>query len=139
MYWQHRDREHASCAVVTILIHVAHMHAVLFNQMHLLDSMARACLEGTPVQSNAFAGFNGKGMTLRQPYPCVQRIPQRIIEAAVKGMLPKGTLGRELFHHLKVYKGAAHPHEAQQPINITNTIDRKSGEMRGAVLADGSS
>ncbi|KAK9822771.1 hypothetical protein WJX74_006940 [Apatococcus lobatus] len=68
-----------------------------------------------------------------------KRIPQRIIEAAVKGMLPKGTLGRELFHHLKVFKGPQHPHEAQQPINITTTIDRKSQEMRGALLANGAS
>lgn len=67
----------------------------------------------------------------------MQRIPQRIIEAAVKGMLPKGSLGRELFHHLKVYKGPQHPHEAQQPVNITATIDRKSEEMRGAILANG--
>ncbi|KAK9858825.1 hypothetical protein WJX84_011632 [Apatococcus fuscideae] len=66
-----------------------------------------------------------------------KRIPQRIIEAAVKGMLPKGRLGRELFHHLKVFKGPQHPHEAQQPVNITATIDRKSHEMKGAVLAEG--
>lgn len=52
-------------------------------------------------------------------------------------MLPKGRLGRELFHHLKVFKGPQHPHEAQQPVNITATIDRKSHEMKGAVLAEG--
>ena len=38
---------------------------------------------------------------------------QRIVEKAVVGMLPKNSYGRELFRHLKVYKGAAHPHEAQ--------------------------
>lgn len=43
------------------------------------------------------------------------RIPERIIEQAVKGMLPKNSLGRQLFTKLKVYPGAAHPHEAQQP------------------------
>ncbi|KAH9725016.1 50S ribosomal protein L13 [Citrus sinensis] len=46
------------------------------------------------------------------------RIPERIIEHAVRGMLPKGRLGRELFTHLKVYKGPNHPHEAQQPIEL---------------------
>ena len=46
------------------------------------------------------------------------RIPERIIEKAVKGMLPKGVLGRELFRHLKVYKGSAHPHEAQSPVEF---------------------
>jgi large subunit ribosomal protein L13 len=43
------------------------------------------------------------------------RIPERIIEHAVKGMLPKNTLGRRLFTKLKVYAGADHPHAAQQP------------------------
>lgn len=44
-----------------------------------------------------------------------QRIPERIVEKAVRGMLPKGRLGRELFTHLKVYKGETHPHTAQKP------------------------
>lgn len=51
------------------------------------------------------------------------RIPERIIEKAVKGMLPKNSLGRRLFTKLKVYKGPSHPHEAQQPETLTiNTI-----------------
>lgn len=41
--------------------------------------------------------------------------PERIIEIAVKGMLPKGPLGRATFKKLKVYAGSAHPHSAQQP------------------------
>lgn len=47
-----------------------------------------------------------------------KRIPERIIEHAVRGMLPKGRLGRYLFNHLKVYKGPEHPHQAQQPIAL---------------------
>ena len=54
---------------------------------------------------------------------CVQRIPERIIEKAVTGMLPRGRLGNALFRHLKVYKGASHPHTAQQPQNITPQIN----------------
>ena len=51
------------------------------------------------------------------------RIPERIIEKAVKGMLPKNALGRKLFTKLKVYAGAEHPHAAQQPETLTiNTI-----------------
>ena len=41
--------------------------------------------------------------------------PERIIEIAVKGMLPKNPLGRATFKKLKVYAGAEHPHTAQQP------------------------
>jgi large subunit ribosomal protein L13 len=43
------------------------------------------------------------------------RLPERIVEKAVKGMLPHNALGRQLFRKLKVYKGADHPHAAQQP------------------------
>ncbi len=41
--------------------------------------------------------------------------PERVIESAVKGMLPKGPLGRTMFRKLRVYKGSEHRHEAQQP------------------------
>lgn len=51
------------------------------------------------------------------------RIPERIIEKAVRGMLPKNSLGRKLFTKLKVYAGPEHPHQAQQPEELTiNTI-----------------
>lgn len=43
------------------------------------------------------------------------RIPERIVEKAVKGMLPHNALGRQLFRKLKVYKGTEHPHAAQKP------------------------
>ncbi|MRS12681.1 MAG: 50S ribosomal protein L13 [Actinobacteria bacterium] len=45
--------------------------------------------------------------------------PERVIEGAVKGMLPKNTLGRAMGKKLKVYGGAEHPHEAQSPRQIT--------------------
>lgn len=45
----------------------------------------------------------------------LQQHPERVIESAVRGMLPKNTLGRKMFKKLKVYAGAEHPHEAQQP------------------------
>jgi large subunit ribosomal protein L13 len=44
------------------------------------------------------------------------RKPQIVIERAVKGMLPQNRLGRAMFKKLKVYAGADHPHQAQQPI-----------------------
>jgi len=45
----------------------------------------------------------------------IDRKPEMVIEAAVKGMLPKGPLGRAMFRKLKVYAGAEHNHAAQQP------------------------
>jgi large subunit ribosomal protein L13 len=46
--------------------------------------------------------------------------PQRLVEEAIRGMLPKTRLGRAMFHKLKVYAGASHPHQAQkpQPLNL---------------------
>lgn len=43
------------------------------------------------------------------------KYPERLIEAAVRGMLPKTKLGRKQIKKLKVYRGASHPHQAQQP------------------------
>jgi len=45
----------------------------------------------------------------------LQRKPEKAVEIAVKGMLPKNRLGRQMFKKLKVYKGNEHPHEAQKP------------------------
>ncbi|HZG15197.1 MAG TPA: 50S ribosomal protein L13 [Candidatus Bathyarchaeia archaeon] len=45
----------------------------------------------------------------------LQKRPDRLFEIAVKGMLPKNSLGRQMFTKLKVYAGAEHPHDAQKP------------------------
>ncbi|MGB0446339.1 MAG: 50S ribosomal protein L13 [Pseudomonadales bacterium] len=49
----------------------------------------------------------------------VDHAPERTIEFAVKGMLPKGPLGRAMYSKLKVYAGTEHPHQAQQPQELT--------------------
>ncbi|WP_426805933.1 50S ribosomal protein L13, partial [Stenotrophomonas sp. SrG] len=61
-----------------------------------------------------FTGYSGnlKTETLAQ---ALERHPERGIETAVKGMLPKGPLGRARYRKLKVYSGSEHPHAAQQP------------------------
>ena len=60
------------------------------------------------------SGYPGglKQVTLRDQ---LQKFPDRVVESAVRGMLPKNRLGRQMFKKLKVYSGPAHPHEAQQP------------------------
>lgn len=60
------------------------------------------------------SGYPGglKQITLRDQ---LDKFPNRVIEAAVRGMLPKNRLGRQMFKKLKVYAGPNHPHEAQQP------------------------
>lgn len=61
-----------------------------------------------------YSGYPGgmKSVTLRQQ---LDVHPDRVINAAVKGMLPRGPLGRQMFRKLKVYAGPEHPHQAQQP------------------------
>jgi large subunit ribosomal protein L13 len=55
--------------------------------------------------------------------------PERVVEKAVKGMLPKNTLGRSMLRKLKVYAGPDHPHQAQQPTPFTITqIAQQVGE-----------
>jgi large subunit ribosomal protein L13 len=45
----------------------------------------------------------------------IDKAPERVIQGAVKGMLPRNPLGRAMFRKLKVYAGTEHPHAAQQP------------------------
>ncbi|MEM8483961.1 MAG: 50S ribosomal protein L13 [Bacteroidota bacterium] len=59
-------------------------------------------------------GYPGGGRT-RTPKEVRQKKPEFILHNAVKGMLPKGPLGRHMLKKLKVYAGAEHPHEAQNP------------------------
>lgn len=62
-------------------------------------------------------GFPG-GQRFSTPRQEMQKSSTRVIEKAIKGMLPKNRLGKKLFHNLHVYEGAEHPHEAQQPIKL---------------------
>jgi large subunit ribosomal protein L13 len=62
-------------------------------------------------------GYPG-GQRITTPNALLSKDPARIIEFAVKGMLPKGRLGRAINRNLYVYAGTAHPHEAQQPKSL---------------------
>ncbi|MCP4538589.1 MAG: 50S ribosomal protein L13 [Chloroflexi bacterium] len=63
------------------------------------------------------SGYPGglKEITLRN---LLKKHPTRVVEHAVRGMLPKNRLGRQVFKKLKVYAGPDHPHEAQQPESL---------------------
>lgn len=60
------------------------------------------------------SGYPG-GLKSETATEALEKHPERIIERAVWGMLPKNRLGRKLLRKLKVYAGPEHPHEAQQP------------------------
>lgn len=61
------------------------------------------------------------GLKAETPRELRQRLPHRIIEKAVRGMLPKNKIGRRQLRKLKVYAGPNHPHEAQQPSTFALT------------------
>jgi len=48
----------------------------------------------------------------------IDKAPERVIQSAVKGMLPRNPLGRAMFRKMKVYAGSEHPHAAQQPLEL---------------------
>ena len=60
------------------------------------------------------SGYPG-GTTFTTAGKMLETKPERVVEMAVKGMLPKNSLGRKMFTKLKVYAGAEHPHAAQMP------------------------
>lgn len=67
-------------------------------------------------QKTHFTHSGYPGGDKHTPYKeIMEKHPERIIEYAVKGMLPKSSLGRNMYRKLKVYAGSEHPHEAQTP------------------------
>ena len=64
-----------------------------------------------------YTGYPG-GQVIETPEVLFAKKPAAVIEKAVKGMLPKNRLGRELFRNLHVFTGPDHPHEAQKPKEI---------------------
>jgi large subunit ribosomal protein L13 len=65
----------------------------------------------------SYTGYPG-GQRFISPKELMAKHPTRVIEKAVRGMLPKNRLGKALFGNLHVYAGAEHPHEAQNPTTI---------------------
>lgn len=78
---------------------------------------AKVRLTGDKAESKIYyrhTGYPG-GIRSRTAGKILATKPERLIESAVRGMLPKNRLGRRLFNKLKVYRGAEHPHSAQRP------------------------
>lgn len=64
-----------------------------------------------------YTGYQG-GLKMTTAREMLEKAPERVLEKAVWGMLPKNRLGRKLIRRLKVYAGEAHPHAAQQPAQM---------------------
>ena len=83
----------------------------------IIINAEKVALTGSKLtQKHAYrhSGYPG-GLTATSYAELLEKNPERAIEKAIRGMLPKNTLGEQQFGKLKVYKGANHPHVAQQP------------------------
>jgi large subunit ribosomal protein L13 len=83
----------------------------------IIVNAAKISLTGNKlVQKTYFrhSGYPG-GTTFITAGKMLAERPERVVELAIKGMLPKNRLGRQMFRKLKVYRGPSHPHEAQKP------------------------
>ncbi len=88
-------------------------HVIVVNAEKVL-------LTGTKELDKNYFRFSGYPGGIRKTAASDMRVtfPERLIEEAVRGMLPKNRLGRAQFKKLKVYRGASHPHEAQKPLKL---------------------
>ena len=77
-------------------------------------------LTGKKDQKKMYARYSGfrSGLKETPAFVLRERHPDRIIQLAVKGMLPRNNLNRNLFSRLKIYAGEKHPHAAQKPVEI---------------------
>ncbi|KRO74911.1 MAG: 50S ribosomal protein L13 [Cryomorphaceae bacterium BACL23 MAG-120924-bin60] len=81
---------------------------------------AAVTLSGSKMETKQYIRYTGYpgGQRFSTPALELAKNPERVLETAVRGMLPKNRLGRALFRNMHVYVGAEHPHEAQQPVSI---------------------
>ena len=85
-------------------------------------------LTGKKLDQKVYRGHTGYpgGVTEINARKLLDKYPNRVIEHAVQGMLPKGPLGRKMVSKLKVYGGAEHPHNAQMPEKFALENNKKA-------------
>jgi len=86
----------------------------------IVINAAAVMLSGSKMETKQYIRYTGYpgGQRFSTPALELAKNPERVLETAVRGMLPKNRLGRALFRNMHVYVGAEHPHEAQQPVSI---------------------
>ena len=94
-------------------------HADCGDNVIVINASA-VTLSGTKMDTKRYIRYTGYpgGQRFSTPAAEMAKNPERVLETAVRGMLPKNRLGRDLFRNMYVYGGAEHPHEAQQPVSI---------------------
>lgn len=86
----------------------------------IVVNAAKVNLTGNKLNKKIYynhSGYTG-GLRERTAREMKEKYPEEMMERAIKGMLPKGRLGRQMYRKLFVYAGAEHPHTAQQPVEL---------------------
>lgn len=83
----------------------------------IVVNASKIAFSGTKIFNKEYVTFSGypSGQKFATAEELLKKHPERIVEKAIKGMLPKNTLGRALYRNLKVYAGADHKQDAQKP------------------------
>ena len=83
----------------------------------IVINAAKVSFSGTKLENKEYVRYTGYpgGQRSLTAQELLERNPSRVIEKAIKGMLPKNTLGRQLFTNVKVYAGAEHKQQTQNP------------------------
>ena len=86
----------------------------------IIINAEKVVLTGNKLEDKMYYNHSGYpgGLRERNAKTMIEKYPVEMVERAVKGMLPKTTLGRQMFRQLFVYKGAEHKHEAQKPESL---------------------
>lgn len=95
-------------------------HDVICGDFVIVINAAKVKLTGNKLRDKIYYHHSFYPGGLKEPNAAyyMQKKPEFLIEHAVKGMLPRNKLRKQLLTRLKLYKGSSHPHEAQQPIAI---------------------
>jgi len=90
---------------------------ILSGDFVVVINAEKVRLTGDKLQQKTYARYSGypSGLKRIPAAEMLERHPERVLQHAVKGMLPRGPLGRRMLKRLKVYAGAQHPHAAQKP------------------------
>ncbi len=86
----------------------------------IVINAAKVSFSGTKLENKEYIRYTGYpgGQRSLTAEEMLKKSPERVIEKAIKGMLPKNTLGRQLYRNVKVYAGNEHKHDAQTPETI---------------------
>lgn len=92
----------------------------------IVINAAKLAVTGKKTEQKTYKRYSGYpgGLRSRTLERVMELHPDRVLRQAVKGMLPKGPLGRHVLSNLKIYPGAAHPHTAQQPQPVNAVLFR---------------